>query len=72
MAPHNALLIYFTAYRTSHDAIKELLNAKDLEQQNERTRRWRDFKLQELYFVGITVRSLCTHSTFTDATSDLI
>ena len=56
MALQQALLIYFTAYRTSHEAIEQLLNAREVSQRDERTRLWRDYKLQELYFVGITVR----------------
>jgi len=55
MAARLLSVILFAAYRTSSDAIHELLNAPaDSQQQSEQTQRWRDYKLQELSFVGIT------------------
>ena len=49
-------VVLFAASRTSYDSMHELLNAPaNSQQQNDQTRRWRDYKLEELSFVGITV-----------------
>lgn len=47
--------IIFSAHRTSWHAIEELLNAVPNDLQDKQTARWRDYKLRELSFVGITV-----------------
>ena len=41
--------------RTTHDAMVELLNAENEDEQDRLTEKWKDNKIEELNFVGIVV-----------------
>ena len=56
-----AIEVVLAPWHSMHDPIKSLLNAEE-EEADMLTARWKDSKLAELNYIGITVRSLSSSS----------